>query len=80
MLPSPFERVLSLFSYSFRRYHLERSCVVDSEEAIKEADIVGVMHDVSNKYTRFKLDSIVLRHLCLYPKKASFLILNKVSS
>jgi hypothetical protein len=43
-----------------------------------EADVIGVIHDVSNTWTRDRLDPKVLRLLYLYPKKNSFLILNKV--
>jgi hypothetical protein len=43
-----------------------------------EADVIGVVHDVSNTWTRDRLDPKVLRLLYLYPKKHSFLILNKV--
>ena len=52
--------------------------MVDSEKAVEEADIVGVIHDVSNKYTMFQLDVKILKHLFLFPTKPSFLILNKV--
>jgi hypothetical protein len=43
-----------------------------------EADVIGVVHDVSNTWTRDRLDPKVLRLLYLYPMKDSFLILNKV--
>jgi hypothetical protein len=43
-----------------------------------EADVIGVVHDVSNTWTRDRLESKVLRLLYLYPRKHSFLILNKV--
>lgn len=52
--------------------------LADGEEAIGEADVIGVMHDVSNHYTRNRLDSKVLRLLHLNRKKESFLVLNKV--
>jgi hypothetical protein len=45
-----------------------------------EADVIGVVHDVSNTWTRDRLDPKVLRLLYLYPGKHSFLILNKVCS
>ncbi|XKL67415.1 hypothetical protein PGB90_002906 [Kerria lacca] len=62
------------------KHHLERSFLTDSEEAIKESDLIGVLHDVSNKYTMYKLDPKVLRLLYLYQNKPSFLILNKVDT
>lgn len=61
------------------RHHLERPCIVDSEEAVKEADVIGVIHDAANEYTRMKLDEKVLRILLTYPRKRTFLVLNKVS-
>nr|AGM32835.1 putative GTP-binding protein Era [Coptotermes formosanus] len=45
-----------------------------------EADVIGVVHDVSNTWTRDRLDPKVLRLLYLYPKKHSFLILNKTDA
>jgi len=61
------------------RYNLERTFANDSVNSIEEADIIGVIHDVSNRYTRNHLDPKVLRLLHLYPNKDSFLVLNKVS-
>lgn len=52
--------------------------MTDGEKAITSADVVGVIHDVSNSFTRGKLDPKVLRLLHLYPKKNIVLILNKV--
>lgn len=45
---------------------------------MQEADVIGVLHDVSNQYTKFKLDPKILRLLYHYSQKHSFLILNKV--
>lgn len=63
----------------YHRYNLERTFANDSVNSIEEADIIGVVHDVSNRYTRNHLDPKVLRLLHLYPNKDSFLVLNKVS-
>jgi predicted GTPase len=60
------------------RHHLEHAFHSDSETAMLEADVIGVVHDVSNTWTRDRLDPKVLRLLYLYPRKHSFLILNKV--
>lgn len=62
------------------RHHLEHSFHSDSETAMLEADVIGVIHDVSNTWTRDRLDPKVLRLLYLYPKKNSFLILNKIDA
>lgn len=61
------------------RYNLDKTFSNDSVNSIEEADIIGVVHDVSNRYTRSYLDPKVLRLLHLNPNKDSFLILNKVS-
>jgi predicted GTPase len=63
---------------SSHRHHLEHSFRSDSEIAMLEADVIGVVHDVSNTWARDRLDPKVLRLLHLYPMKHSFLILNKV--
>ncbi|XP_023704282.1 LOW QUALITY PROTEIN: GTPase Era, mitochondrial [Cryptotermes secundus] len=62
------------------RHHLEHSFHCDSEIAMLEADVIGVVHDVSNPWTRDRLDPKVLRLLYLYPRKHSFLILNKIDA
>lgn len=67
-----------LNKYSYVRFHLESSFLTHAQEAINEADIIGVMHDSSNEYTRHRLDSKILRLLLVNPEKDSFLILNKV--
>jgi len=64
--------------FFLHRHHLEYAFHSDSETAMLEADVIGVVHDVSNTWTRDRLDPKVLRLLYLYPKKHSFLILNKV--
>lgn len=42
------------------------------------ADVIGVVHDVSNKWTKDKLHPTVLEMLNMVRKVPSFLILNKV--
>lgn len=61
------------------RHNLELAFLRDGETAITETNIIGVMHDVSNSFTRDRLDPKVLRLLHLYPYKHAVLILNKVS-
>lgn len=60
------------------RHHLESSFLKDSVKAIEEADVIGVVHDISNRHTKLKLDEKVLRLLFMYPLKHVFLVLNKV--
>lgn len=61
-----------------RRHQLEDSLLVDPFESIKEADLVVVLVDVSDKWTRDKLDYEVLKCLALNPDVPAILVLNKV--
>ncbi|KAJ9587671.1 hypothetical protein L9F63_018887 [Diploptera punctata] len=63
-----------------QRHHLEHKFHTDSEMAMLEADVIGVVHDVANHWTRHRLDPKVLRLLYLYPRKRSFLMLNKIDT
>jgi len=65
-------------SKEIEKYNLEKAFASDTVNAIEDADIIGVIHDVSNRFTRNHLDPKVLRLLHLYPNKDSFLILNKI--
>ncbi|XP_050540266.1 GTPase Era, mitochondrial-like [Daktulosphaira vitifoliae] len=62
------------------KYNLEKSFTSDCLGAIYEADTIGVLHDVSNRHTRNRLDPKVLRLLHLNDDKESFLILNKIDA
>ncbi|XP_059406250.1 GTPase Era, mitochondrial-like [Carassius carassius] len=61
-----------------KRHQLEESLLVDPFESIKEADLVVVLVDVSDKWTRDKLDYEVLKCLALNPDVPAILVLNKV--
>lgn len=54
--------------------------LIDPERSLLEADLVIVLHDAANKWTRDKLSKKVLRLLHLYPEKESILVLNKVDA
>lgn len=60
------------------RFKLENTFIKDSKVVLKEADIVGVIHDASNIYTRERLDIKAIKLLDTYKEKKSFLVLNKV--
>ncbi|XP_014285203.1 GTPase Era, mitochondrial [Halyomorpha halys] len=62
------------------RYKLGRSFIGGGEEAILEADLIGVIHDISNSGSRFSLDPKVLRLLNIYQDKESLLVLNKIDT
>ncbi|KAL1274843.1 hypothetical protein QQF64_027657 [Cirrhinus molitorella] len=61
-----------------KRHHLEQSLVEDPFESIKEADLVVVLVDMSDKWTRSKLDYEVLKCLALNSDVPAILVLNKV--
>lgn len=62
------------------RYKLGKSFISGGEEAILEADLIGVIHDVSNSSSRSSLDPKVLRLLNIYQDKESLLVLNKIDT
>ncbi|KAK7861931.1 hypothetical protein R5R35_009392 [Gryllus longicercus] len=66
--------------YEMQRHRLERAFISNPEEAMLEADVIGVVHDVSNKWTAKHLDHRTLRLLELHSDKNSILILNKIDA
>ncbi|XP_026287020.1 GTPase Era, mitochondrial isoform X1 [Frankliniella occidentalis] len=61
------------------KYKFESEFLRSAEEAIQEADVIGVVHDAS--FTKIpELDPLTLRLLLLYQRKGSFLVLNKVDA
>ncbi|XP_051749054.1 GTPase Era, mitochondrial [Ctenopharyngodon idella] len=61
-----------------KRHQLEKSLLVDPFESLQEADLVVVLVDVSDKWTRSKLDYEVLKCLALNSEVPAILVLNKV--
>ncbi|XP_026866113.2 GTPase Era, mitochondrial [Electrophorus electricus] len=61
-----------------KRHQLERSLLVDPLKSLKEADLVVVMVDVSDRWTHNRLDFEVLKCLALCPHIPAMLVLNKV--
>lgn len=61
-----------------RRHNLEKSLVIDPERSLQEADVVGVVVDVSNRWSCNELDLLVLQVLHVHRDKTAVLILNKV--
>ncbi|XP_076036483.1 GTPase Era, mitochondrial [Oratosquilla oratoria] len=62
------------------KHNLKRSLVVDGEKSLLSADLIAVVHDLSNKYLQRTLHPQVLRLLTLYPHIPSVLVLNKVDT
>ncbi|XP_029467215.1 GTPase Era, mitochondrial isoform X2 [Rhinatrema bivittatum] len=61
-----------------KRHHLEKSLLQDPWDTMRMADIVLVLVDVSDKWTRHGLSYEVLKCLSLHPQVPSVLVLNKV--
>jgi len=64
----------------FKKYNLSPEFLSGGEYATNEADVIGVIHDLSNTFTRDRLDPKVLRLLHLSPEKESFLVMNKIDT
>lgn len=60
-----------------KKFNLERQMIIDPHSALWESDLIVVVHDVSNEYSRDKLDSEVLKCLFAHPDKETILVLNK---
>lgn len=62
------------------RYKLPESIIGACHKSLRCADVVGVVHDVSNRYTRDSLHIDVVSLLESVEDIPSFLILNKVGT
>jgi len=63
-----------------KRHNLEKSMILDPHSSLWDADLICVVHDVSNHWLRFKLDEEILKCLYAHPEKEAILILNKVDA
>ncbi|KAI5615591.1 GTPase Era, mitochondrial [Silurus asotus] len=61
-----------------KRHQLEKTFLVDPLKSLRQADLVVVLVDVSDKWTRGRLDFEVLKCLALNAGIPSVLVLNKV--
>ncbi|XP_050411460.1 GTPase Era, mitochondrial isoform X2 [Patella vulgata] len=61
-----------------KKHNLEQQLVTDPESSLLHADMVAVMIDISNTWTRHQLDSRILHLLHLNKQLPSILILNKI--
>jgi len=63
------------------KFRMEKTLLLDPEQSCSEADLLLVMHDVSNRYVREALNKKVLRLLCLhYRDVPSILVMNKMDT
>ncbi|KAH8267356.1 hypothetical protein KR026_000214 [Drosophila bipectinata] len=63
-----------------RKHHLEQSFKSAYRHAIQHADVIAVIHDASNGWTRKELHPTVLDTLKAYANLPSFLVLNKIDA
>lgn len=49
------------------------------QKSLRCADVIGVVHDVSNRWTKDNIHRDVINMLEIYNNTPSFLILNKVT-
>ncbi|XP_055538314.1 GTPase Era, mitochondrial [Wyeomyia smithii] len=63
-----------------KRHQLDSEFVSACRHAIQNSNLVGVVHDVSNSWTRNSLNPILLEVLRQYAHIPSFLVLNKVDT
>ncbi|KAM6969795.1 GTPase Era, mitochondrial [Aplochiton taeniatus] len=61
-----------------KKHQLENSLLVDPSNTVKEADLVVVLADVSDKWTCNRLDFEVLKCLAMHQDIPAVLVLNKV--
>ncbi|KAK7925685.1 hypothetical protein WMY93_007995 [Mugilogobius chulae] len=61
-----------------KRHQLEKSLLIDPWNTIKEADLVVVLVDVSDRWMRGRLDFEVLKCLAQHSDTPAILVLNKV--
>lgn len=63
-----------------KKHKLEQSFKSAYRHAIQHADMIAVMHDASNTWTRKQLHPTVIDSLKAYPQLPSILILNKIDA
>ncbi|KAJ0179822.1 hypothetical protein K1T71_004413 [Dendrolimus kikuchii] len=61
-----------------KKYNLPESMMKACHKSLRCANVVGVVHDVSNKFTRDKIHQDIVSMLNIMDAIPSFLILNKV--
>lgn len=61
-----------------KKHKLDEKFISSCRHSIQHADLIGVLHDVSNPWTRDHLNTIILDLLKEFKKVPSFLILNKI--
>lgn len=65
-------------SREIKKHNLEKTFEKSWRHSIQHSNLIAVVHDISNNWTRYTLHPTVLNCLESYPKLPSFLILNKI--
>ncbi|KAK3083250.1 hypothetical protein FSP39_017693 [Pinctada imbricata] len=63
-----------------KKHNLDRKLILDPERSLHEADMVAVLVDAADKWTKNHLHKEVLKLLHLHNDKPSILVLNKVDA
>lgn len=61
-----------------KKHKLSSDFVSACRHSIQNSNVIAVLHDISNRWTRNALHPLILQFLKEYEKKPSFLILNKI--
>jgi GTPase len=61
-----------------KKHNLDKKFISSCRHSIQHSDVVAILHDISNRWTRSALHPMVLSLLEEYQNKPSFLVLNKV--
>lgn len=61
-----------------KKHNLSSEFMSSCRHSIQHSDLIGVIHDISNTWTRNELHSTVLETLKAYSHVPSFLVLNKI--
>lgn len=61
-----------------KKHKISQNFITACRHSIHESDVIAILHDISNRYTRNALHPIILHFLKDFKKKKSFLILNKI--
>ena len=67
-----------MYSVTYNRFGFPNDFSFGPEQSVRSADLVSVIHDLSNPVLRHKLDPRIIGLLKKFPEKNSILILNKV--
>ena len=57
---------------------MDRSLIIDPHSSLWEADLICVVHDISDNFLKDQLDREILKCLFSHPEKETILILNKI--